>query len=283
MKKIVNILSELITEGKRFKFDDKTYLEMVTLAEKLWKLRDKKFDRKTLVDGFKFKTSDGVDGFVKIVVNPKLKHIGYMETKPKYSRDPMDFVMELQPKEYGSKKNLFLTIYHEMLHATDPSQSTKINPKYLVTYNEKLDRQYWGHPIEFRAITNEFLDGLVNEFERRLKYYSDDKAKILLKSLENILDYFSKGKPLNKTSLDILRRINDETIVDNQISRMIANFPTVYPGLEDFMTKRNDDPYYITYVEMIKNNNPSLWPKFLTMLYNTSIEIKENIKKKGLK
>ena len=79
----------------------------------------------------------------------------------------MDFVMELQPKEYGSKKNLFLTIYHEMLHATDPSQSTKMSPKFLSTYNEKKDEAYWGHPIEFRAITNEFLEGLVNEIVLR--------------------------------------------------------------------------------------------------------------------
>ena len=281
MKKIVNILSELITEGKRFKFDDKTYLEMVSLAEKLWKIRDKKFDRKTLVDGFKFKTSDGVDGYVKIVINPRLPYIGYMETKPKFSRDPMDFVMELQPKEYGSKKNLFLTIYHEMLHATDPSQSTRLSPKYLTTYNEKIDPLYWGHPIEFRAITNEFLEGLVSEFERRLKNYSPEKAKILIRALDNILDYFSKGKPLTKTSLDIFKRINDETVLDNQISKLIADFPTRYPGLEEFMTKRDDKPYYLTYIEMIKDNNKSLWPKFLTMLYNTSKEIKEIIRKKG--
>ena len=281
MKKIVKILSELITESKRFKFDEKTYLEMMTLAQKLWNLRNKKFTKKTIVDGFRFKTSDGVDGFVKVIINPRLPYLGYMETRPKYSRDPMDFVMELQPKEFGSEKNLFLTIYHEMLHATDPSQSTKLSPKYLLTYNEKTDKHYWGHPIEFRAITNEFLEGLVNEFDRRIKNYSPEKAKFLIKSLENILDYFSKNKPLTKTSLDILRRINDETVLDTQLSNLVADFPTQYPGIEDFMTKRGEKPYYLTYIEMIKENNPSIWPRFLTMLYNTSLEIKEMLKKKG--
>lgn len=281
MKKIVKILSELITESKRFKFDEKTYLEMMTLAQKLWNLRNKKFTKKTIVDGFRFKTSDGVDGFVKVIINPRLPYLGYMETRPKYSRDPMDFVMELQPKEFGSEKNLFLTIYHEMLHATDPSQSTKLSPKYLLTYNEKTDKHYWGHPIEFRAITNEFLEGLVNEFDRRIKNYSPEKVKFLIKSLENILDYFSKNKPLTKTSLDILRRINDETVLDTQLSNLVADFPTQYPGIEDFMTKRGEKPYYLTYIEMIKENNPSIWPRFLTMLYNTSLEIKEMLKKKG--
>ena len=131
--KIINILTNVINEQKRFQFDPETYQKLVSLTEKLWGMRNKEFKKKTLVDEFQFKTSDGTDGYVKVIVNPRLKYIGFMDTKPKFSRDPMDFVMELQPKEYGSKKNLFLTIYHEMLHATDPSQSTTMSPKFLST------------------------------------------------------------------------------------------------------------------------------------------------------
>jgi hypothetical protein len=282
MIKIIDILTNVITEQKRFQFDPETYKKLVSLTEKLWGMRNKDLKKKTLVDGFEFKTSDGTDGYVKVIVNPRLKYIGFMDTKPKFSRDPMDFVMELQPKEYGSKKNLFLTIYHEMLHATDPSQSTKMSPKFLSTYNEKKDESYWGHPIEFRAITNEFLEGLVNEFKRRIERLRNlDNKRFLIKSLDNILNYFGKGEPLNKLSLDILSRINDENMLDNKISKVFSNMTADYPKTSEFVSPK-EEPYYITYIELIKKYNPAVWPKFLTMLYNTSEEIKSIINKKGV-
>jgi len=282
MMKFIPILESVITEQKRFKFDPETYANMLRVTEKLWGMRNKELTKKTLVDGFNFKTSDGADGYVKIVVNPRLKYIGYMDTKPKDSRDPMDFVMEVQPKEYVSKKNLFLTIYHEMLHATDPSQSTKLSPKYLTTYNEKSDKQYWGHPIEFRAITNEFLEGLVLEFKRRFsRLRNQENRKFLLKSLKNILNYFAKGEPLSKLSLDIISRINDEHVLDNKISQLVSDMPTNFPGVSEFMDSK-DEPYYITYIELIKKHNPEIWKRFLTMLYNTSYEIEDILKEKGV-
>ena len=204
MIKIIDILTSVISEQKRFQFDPETYNKLVSLTEKLWNIKNKEFKKKTHVDSIRVKTSDGTEGLVKIVINPRLKYIGSLDTKPKFSRDPMDFVMELQPKEYGSKKNLFLTIYHEMLHATDPSQSTKMSPKFLSTYNEKKDEAYWGHPIEFRAITNEFLEGLVNEIVLRYnRLKNPENKRHLTKSLDNIINYFAKGEKLSKLSLAI--------------------------------------------------------------------------------
>jgi hypothetical protein len=280
MIRFINILESVITEQKRFKFTPELYNKMVDLTDKLWSMRNKNFDKKTLVDQIKFKTSDGVDGLVKIVINPKLKFIGQMETKPSFSRDPMDFVMELQPKEYGSKKNLFLTIYHEMLHATDPTQSTKMNIDLMTSYNEKKDEMYWGHPYEFRTITNEFLEGLVKEFQLRLKRLKNiDNKKLLLDSLKNILNHFAKNTPLSKLSLNIISRINDENIFDNRISKLVADMPSEFPGVADFFKKGSEDPYYLTYINTIKEYNPKVWPRFLTMFYNTTEEIKEMINK----
>jgi hypothetical protein len=280
MIRFINILESVIAEQKRFKFAPELYTKMVDLTDKLWSMRNKNFDQKTLVDQIKFKTSDGVDGLVQIVINPKLKFIGQMETKPPFSRDPMDFVMELQPKEYGSKKNLFLTIYHEMLHATDPTQSTKMNIDLMTSYNEKKDEMYWGHPYEFRTITNEFLEGLVKEFERRLKRLKNvENKKFLLDSLKNILNHFAKNVPLTKLSLNIISRINDENIFDNRISKLVADMPSQFPGVADFFKKGTEDPYYLTYINTIKEYNPKVWPRFLTMFYNTTEEIKEMINK----
>jgi hypothetical protein len=186
--------------------------------------------------------------------------------------------MELQPKEYGSKKNLFLTIYHEMLHATDPSQSTKISIPYLASYNEHSDEAYWGHPIEFRAISNEFMEGLVNEYKRRLKQLKKpENKKYLLKSLDNLLNYFAKGEQRSKLTDDILLRINDEDIPDSRIAQLVANIQSNYPNISDLLPRKKDEPYYITYIELIKKHGPKIWPKFLTLLYNTTEEIREMI------
>jgi hypothetical protein len=276
--KFINILENVITEQKRFKFSPEIYTKMIDVTDKLWSSRNKNFDKKTQVDSISFKTSDGADGLVKIVINPKLKFIGQMETKPEFSRDPMDFVMELQPKEYGSKKNLFLTIYHEMLHATDPTQSTKMNINLMTSYNEKKDEMYWGHPYEFRTITNEFLEGLVKEFKIRLKRLKNiDNKKFLMESIKNILDHFAKNTPLSKLSLNIISRINDENIFDTRISKIVADMPSEFPGIADFFKKNTEEPYYLTYINLIKQYNPKIWPRFLKMFYNTSEEIKEII------
>ena len=284
MPKIINILSNLLSEASRYKMDPELNLYIHDLASRLWERRNKKYTRKTLVDGFPFKTSDGADGYVKVIINPRLKFIGQMDTKPTGSRDPADFVLEVQPKEYISRKNLYLTLYHEMMHATDPSQSTKYNPKYMLTYNEFDDEKYWGHPIEFRAITNEFLEALEMEYERRLLMIKNpEQKKYLVQSLDNLLGYFSKNEELSKLTLDILRRVNDEEVLENLISKSLSDLTTLYPGISDFINaKKDEEPYYITYIELIKKHNPKGWPRFLTMLYKSIEDLKNKINKKGV-
>ena len=279
MKKILNILNHLIVEQKRDVVDPELYSSIEKLTEKLWSNRNKEYTKKTLIEKIPFKTKDGTDGLIKIVINPRLSYIGEMGTKPYLSRDPMDFVMELQPKKYGSKKNLYLTIYHEIMHATDPNLSTKTSMKYLSTYNPLDDKKYWGHPIEFRAITNEFLEALVLEFKIRINRLKiPENKKFLTKSLENILNYFKQGTKLSKLSLDILRRMNDENVLDNRFSKLVADISSEFPQTSEFIPDK-EEPYFLTYIEKIKNHNPEIWRRFLTMLVKTSREINDIINK----
>jgi len=280
MKKILNILNYLIVEQKRDILDPELYSSIEKLTDKLWSNRNKEYTKKTLIEQIPFKTKDGADGLIKIVINPRLSYIGEMGTKPYLSRDPMDFVMELQPKKYGSKKNLYLTIYHEIMHATDPTLSTKTSMRHLSTYNPLDDKQYWGHPIEFRAITNEFLEALVLEFKIRInRLIIPENKKFLTKSLENILNYFKQGSKLSKLSLDILRRMNDENVLDNRFSKLVADISSEFPQASEFIPDK-EEPYFLTYIEKIKNHNPEIWRRFLTMLSKTSKEIEEIISKK---
>jgi len=281
MIKFIPILSYVINEQKRHKFDPKTYAKINSVVDKLWKDKDKKYDKITIVDVLTFKMVDGTDAMVQIRVNPRLKYIGYQGSKPKTSLDPTDLYIDVSPKFYKSKKNLYLTLYHEMIHASDPTQSHMWKPSFELTYDPNKDEKYWGHQIEFFAITNEFLEGLVNEFKRRAdRIRNEDNRKHLHKSFNNILKYFAKGEKLSKVSNDILYKINDEYVKENEISKVLDDLITNNPHLSEYIKMPNDIPYYLDYVELIKKYNPKIWRRFLTMLFKTKDEIENIINKK---
>jgi len=278
MIKFINILSNVISEQKRYKLSPEDYTKLLELTDRLWTLHSKDIPRKIEVDQMEFKTADGSDGKVKIFLNPRYKNYGQMDLKPRTTRNPQKFVMQLNPKLFGSKKNLFLTLYHEFMHATDPNFTTKANDNYWKDYDPTVDEKYWGHPVEFRAVTNEFLEGLVNEFKRRNDRVNNvEKRQSLLMSLKNILNYFAKGEPLTRLSLDIINRISDEGLKDTRISNLLADISTNYPETSEFMNNKN--PYYLKLINTIKKFNPDMWPRFLKMLYDTVDEINDIINK----
>jgi hypothetical protein len=278
MIKFINILSNVISEQKRYKLSPEDYTKLLELTDRLWTLRSKEIPRKIEVDQMEFMTADGSEGKVRIFLNPRYKNYGQMDLKPRTTRNPQKFVMQLNPKLFGSKKNLFLTLYHELMHATDPNFTTRSNDTYWKDYDPTVDEKYWGHPVEFRAVTNEFLEGLVNEFRRRNDgVVKVENRQLLLKSLNNILNYFAKGEPLSRLSLDVINRISDEGLKDTRIANLLANISTEYPETSEFMN--NKEPYYLKLINTIKKFNSSMWPRFLKMLYDTVDEIKDIINK----
>lgn len=279
MIKFLPILSNVISEQKRYQMNPETRSKLKDLSSSLWSMRNKKFSKKTMVDQFDFQTADGTDGLVKIFINPRYPNFGELDTYPKDSYDPKNFVMQLNPKKFGSKKNVYLTLYHEMMHAIDPNFTTKHNEKFWDTYDSEKDEMYWGHPVEFFAITNEFLEGLILEFERRSRLIQNPSdRKLLLKSLQNILNYFGKNESLTNQSKDILRRINDEHVDDNVLSKLVSDIESKFPNVSELITDTKDIPYFLYYIELIKKHNPKIWPKFLTMLFKTKDDIINVIK-----
>ena len=278
MIKFINILSNVISEQKRYKLSPEDYTKLLELTDRLWALRSKDIPKKIEVDQMEFKTADGSDGKFKVFLNKRYKNYGQMDLKPRTTKNPQKFVMQLNPELFGSKKNLFLTLYHELMHATDPKFTTKYSEKYFADYDPEVDEKYWGHAIEFRAVTNEFLEGLVNEFRRRNdRVVKVENRQLLLKSLNNILNYFAKNEPLSRLSLDILNRISDEKLKDTRIANLLANISTEYPETSEFMN--NKEPYYLKLINTIKKFNPDMWPRFLKMLYDTVDEINDIINK----
>jgi len=284
MIKFINILENVISEQKRYKFHPEVLQKLKDITNKLWNDRKKKYKDKTLVDTLKFYVADGTEGLVKFYVNPDLSFIGFMDTDPKESEDPKNIFIEVNPKNYESKKNLYLTLYHEMIHASDPTQTTKLNKKYQSTYDENDDTKYWGHPIEFFAITNEFLEGLINEFELRVSRLKNlENKKALTKSFNNILNYFAKGEKLSRLSLNILDRLNDTGVVEDKFKRVFSDISIDSPLSAELIKSEEDEPYYLTYINLIKKHNPKIWTRFLTMLFKAKTEIEDVINKKGLK
>lgn len=278
MIKFLNILSNVISEQKRYKLSPEDYTKLQELTDRLWTLRSKEIPRKIEVDQMEFTTADGSEGKVRIFLNPRYKNYGQMDLNPKTTRNPQKFVMQLNPKLFGSKKNLFLTLYHELMHATDPNFTTRSNDKYWEDYDPTVNEKYWGHPVEFRAVTNEFLEGLVNEFRRRNdRVVNIENRQLILKSLNNILNYFAKGEPLSRLSLDVINRISDEGLKDTRIANLLADISTEYPETSEFMN--NKEPYYLRLINTIKKFNPDMWHRFLKMLYDSVDEIKDIINK----
>lgn len=277
MVKFIPILNSIVSEQKRDVLRPEVYSELETLTNTLWNFKDKLFNKRIFVTDFDFKVRDGEDGKIKIYINPRLEYIALLDKRPKSSTDPKKFVLDLNPEKFGSKKNLFLTIYHEYMHATDPNLSTKQTDKYLSTYSPDDDKTYWGHPVEFRAISNEFLEALVMEFRRRVKRNNTAKNKVfLLKSLENLTNYFKNGEILSNNSLNILSRMNDENLSDTRISKILSNIQTDFPNTSE-MLPNESNPYFLKYILLIKKNNPDIWRRFLTMFSKTVDEIEEII------
>jgi hypothetical protein len=81
MIKFVDILSKVISEQKRYQFSPDVKEKLLKVTDKLWDDREYPYKGKTLIDIIPFKMSSGVEGLVKVVVNPRLPYIGLMGTK----------------------------------------------------------------------------------------------------------------------------------------------------------------------------------------------------------
>jgi len=75
--------------------------------------------------------------------------------------------------------------------------------------------------------------------------------------------------------------MNDENVLDNRFSKLVADISSEFPQTSEFIPDK-DEPYFLVYIEKIKNNNPEIWRRFLTMLSKASKEIEEIINKKTI-
>lgn len=268
-------LIDILNESTRVKMDPDFKRVLNNVVDIIFKKRKTGFKKYTPITSIPIEIADGTPGTVEIVVDPELEHYGILDVKVEDSTDPNDFIIKINPNEVKSKKGLYQTLYHEIMHATDPMFSTKSTESFWDTYDPEMDEKYWGHPVEFRAITNEFIEGLINEFTlRRSRVKTPTSIESLKKSLTNIMNYFSTGEKLNPLSSDIIGDMyGSEEMTRSRI--VLNNILVDNPEISDILNQRENDSEYLVVLELVKKYSGSDWKRFLGMLYKASDEIKE--------
>lgn len=272
-------LIDILNESTRVKMDPDFKRVLNNVVDIIFKKRKTGFKKYTEITSIPIEIADGTPGTVEIVVDPELEHYGILDVKVEDSTDPNDFIIKINPNEVKSKKGLYQTLYHEIMHATDPMFSTKSTESFWDTYDPEMDEKYWGHPVEFRAITNEFIEGLINEFVlRRSRVKTHTSIESLKKSLDNIMNHFSNGEKLSVLSTDIIGDMYGSEEMTR--SRMILNNILIdNPEISDVLSKTERNLEYMVVLELVKKYSGSDWKRFLGMLYKASEEIKEILNK----
>jgi hypothetical protein len=262
-----------LQEIKRVKLNDNLDNEVRKIVDVFFDKTKRKINKKTLIGFLVIRMDDGSYGSVRVYIDPFLKAkygfevYGEMDT---IKFDKNKLWISLDPILNTDRTQVYNTLYHEFLHVTDPVLSSKATEKYSKTYDETSDDKYYGHPIELRAMSGEFLNALVNEFKKRKDKVRDkNDIKYLKKSVNNILNHFATGEELSSLSINVLNSMWEEK--NNLLNKITID----YPGVADF-SKPSSDPieYFDRYLSNIKKySERSLWNKFLSMLYTTHEEV----------
>jgi len=272
-------LTQILSEATRVKLEPEVLQTLRNAVELIFKRRKRGFRTLTPITTIPITIADGTKGTVEITIDPNLEAYGMLDTKTEDSHDPNDFVVLLNPHKIKSKKGLYQTLYHEIMHATDPTFSTKYTEKHWADYDPDIDEKYYGHRIEFRSYSNEFIEGLINEFKLRRKKLTNPKSiSTLMKSLDNILSYFVKGEELSSLSKDIILDMVGNEEINSGIKRTLENILINFPEVGEMVPKTKEHLTYIEILNDIKKYNKEDWNRFLGMLYKAVNEIKEFIK-----
>lgn len=265
--------ADILSEAKRVRLSPETLQTLKNVVDLIFRRRLRGFSKVTPITKIPITIADGTPGSVEIIVDPTTEHYAYIDSSNEDDRaiEPHDFKIVLNPNKIITKKGLYQTLYHEIMHVTDPTFSTKYSEKYWSTYDVESDEGYYGHMIEFRAFTNEFLEGLYNEFIIRRKRITNRKRVTELNnSLDNILNYFAKSEPLSPLSKEILKDMMGEES-NFKLREFFKRFEQLLYG----ELERDDD--YLDILQKVKENIGKEWKRFLNMLYDAYLEIKEKI------
>jgi hypothetical protein len=278
---------KLNESSKRFKLDDKNLSTLISLLSDLeTEIKTSKKRSQYFFKNIPITTLDGTEYYLPVYIDPTFETFAAIAYDTTDTPSIENLFLVVNPKYSMSKKNLYNSLYHEFLHAVDPTITTKISKKYLSKYADpnNFPELYYSHGIELRGITGEFFEALVQEYKERIKYVRDEKDReLLLGSLKNILGFFNELEPLNPLSYDIIDEMNGQRGFDSKFEKILSSIMTEYPKVSELYKDTPDyEPYFLRIIDLIQTYSQKGWKMFLTMLYSTVEEIKEIINKKNI-
>jgi len=254
---------------KRKRLDPKINAQLKKLASIISKNYNR-FNVNTKVGEIFFENDLGENGFVEIYAWKNL---------PFYAQLLGDKIDEftIQVKALESEKEVYNALFHEMLHATDPDF---FDDETWEDYDPEEDESYFGHKLEFRTMTNEFLNALSNVFKEKLKDSNSLTKKKLHDALTNIVNYYFHDDTLKDFSADLLDyAAGGIKFSNNELDDLMSRIQLQYPGeytLTTKTSKREKLPVFIRgYLNKIREYNPKQWTDFMSMLLSTQEEISE--------
>lgn len=254
---------------KRKRLDPKLNAQLKKLASIISKNYNK-FNVMTKVGEVFFENDLGDNGFVEIFTSKNM---------PFYAQLLGDKIDELkvEVKSLPSEKEVYNALFHELLHATDPDL---FEDETWDDYDPEKDESYYGHKLEFRTMTNEFLNALVDIFKEKLVSSNSTAKKKLHDALTNIVNYYFHDEPLKDFAADILDYAAGAVkFSNNEVNDLMSRIQLQYPGeytLTTKTSKREKLPVFIRgYLNKIREYNPKQWNDFMSMLMSTQEEILE--------
>lgn len=274
----------ILESSRRYKLDNENVSTIQNLISDLYdEIRTSRKRNMYLFKHIPVTTIDGTKYELPVFLDPSFEGYAGIVYDTRIPLSVNNLALVVNPKNTKSRKHLYNSLYHEFLHAVDPTITTKPSEKYQSKYGDPNERPdlYYSHGIELRGITGEFFEALVNEFKERKEYVKDEEDReLLLKSINNIVAFFNELEMLSPLSYDIVHSMNGEYDLDNRFKSILKNLYKFYPKASEFMEEIPDEePYFIACIDMIRHFSPKGWKRFLTMLYSTKMEIEDILKK----
>ena len=184
--------SVILEASKRHKLSEKTIQDLrksTIEAFKAYQDEDSDFQK---VSPIYVENSLGEKGEVEVYYLDELETEAVTEFKSDGPNELSQYFIVVNPDNgmYPSLKSTYNAIYHELQHLTDPAMTTRKSEKHMSKYSTKDDEKYYGHDAEFKAMSNEFLEALENEY---LDKNTSLEKKEVLESLNNIKIFFKQN------------------------------------------------------------------------------------------
>lgn len=251
----------------------KTKRDIYKLVEKIFKNEKKFFDfKKTKIGELIILIDDGTKHRVGVYFDTVTDGEAYIQDN--YENDEyFEFNLYINPNFIKTKKGLYNTIYHEVMHLSDPTVTTKPDDQYVNYHNYN----YYALESEFRAWTSEILESLRNEVINELAYVENKKELHYLKNtLKNIVAHIADGYDLYPESSKLIRKMSgrEETIID--FTEVLKKVDILYPNLSHLKEPIGEEEEIPTYLLILRNfqgANPKRWKDFIKMLKYTYDEL----------